>query len=220
MSGLDGVLAEGRQLRRGQAPAFVAVIAVHGLAAWALLSVNSVRELLVEAVPPLVVSLIDTRPEPDPYTPPPPAEPRVEVVPLAVLVPLPDQVEVATAPAEAPRSQPVAAAVVIEREVTERPVAPAAPAKTIPASAVEYIVSPKPAYPLYSRRAKETGVVLLRVLIDDQGMPAQVMVEKSSGFPRLDEAALAAMRNARFKPYRENGRTLAVWAPAPVIFEL
>lgn len=220
MSGLTGVLAEGAQLHRRQAPAFLAVIAVHGLAAWAFLSAASVRELLADIVPPLVVSLIDSRPEPQPYTPPTPAEPRIEVTPLAVITTLPDQVEVAEAPADAPRSQPVMAAVVINREVTDREVGPAAPPKTIPASAVEYIVSPKPVYPLYSRRAKETGVVMLRVLIDDQGLPAQIVIEKSSGFPRLDEAALTAMRSARFKPYRENGRALAAWAPAPVIFEL
>ncbi|MEQ1581502.1 MAG: TonB family protein [Steroidobacteraceae bacterium] len=218
MSGLAGVLAEGSTLRREQAPAFLAVIAVHGLAAWALLSANSVRDVLLDVMPPLVVSLIDARQEPEAFTPPP-AEPRLEVTPLAVIAPLPDQVEVAVAPTDAPRTQTVAAAVVTEREVTERPLPSASP-RTISASAVEYVVSPKPAYPLYSRRAKETGVVMLRVLIDDGGLPAQIVIEKSSGFPRLDEAALAAMRGARFKPHTENGRTLAVWAPAPIIFEL
>jgi periplasmic protein TonB len=219
VSSLAGVIAEGRALRRGQAPAFLAVIAVHGLAAWALLSVNSVREVLLDVMPPLVVSLIETR-DPDPYIPLPPAEPHLVVTPVAAIAPLPDQMEVPVAPAEAPRTQSAAPAMVAEREVTDRPLAPSATPKTIAASAVEYIVSPKPAYPLYSRRAKETGVVLLRVLIDDNGLPAQIVIEKSSGFPRLDEAALAAMRGARFKPYRENGRALAVWAPAPVIFEL
>lgn len=218
MSSIAGVLAEGRALRREQAPAFLAAIAVHGLAAWALLSVNSVREVLLDAMPPLVVSLIDARQEPEALTPPP-AEPRLEVTPLAVITPLPEQVEVAIASADAPRTQAVAAVVVTQPQVTDRPLTPASP-KTIAASAVEYIVSPKPAYPLYSRRAKETGTVMLRVLIDDSGLPAQIVIEKSSGFPRLDEAALAAMRGARFKPYMENGRTLAVWAPAPVIFEL
>lgn len=206
-------------MRRGQTPAFLAVLAVHGLAAWALLSVNSVREVLLDVMPPLVVSLVDATEEPETFTPPP-AEPQLVVTPLAVIAPLPDQLEVAVAPADAPRAQSVAAAVVTEREVTDRPPAPSATPKTIPASAVEYIISPKPAYPLYSRRAKETGTVMLRVLIDDSGLPAQIVVEKSSGFPRLDEAALAAMRGARFKPYMENGRALAVWAPAPVIFEL
>jgi protein TonB len=220
VSGLSLVLAEGRGLHRGQAPAFFAVVAVHGLAAWALLSANGIREVLVDVVPPLVVSLIDARQEPEPYLPPPPAEPRFEVTPLAVIAPLPDQVEVAAATAEAPRSQPVTAAVATQREATDRTPSTSAPPRTIPASAVEYIVSPRPAYPLYSRRAKETGVVMLRVLIDDGGLPAQIVIEKSSGFPRLDEAALVAMRGARFKPYMENGRALAVWAPAPVIFEL
>jgi protein TonB len=220
MSNLAGVLAEGAELRRRQTPAFAAVLAVHGLAAWALLSADSVREALVDVVPPLVVSLIDTRTDPEPYTPPPPALPRVDVTPLAVMVPLPMSVDVPAATAESSRVQPVVVAVNPVREVAERPMEPPAIPKTIPASAVEYLVSPKLVYPLYSRRAKETGVVMLRVLIDADGMPAQVAIDKSSGFPRLDDAALAAMRGARFKPYRENGRALPVWAPAPVVFEL
>ena len=63
-------------------------------------------------------------------------------------------------------------------------------------------------------------MVLLRVLINDKGLPAQVEVEKSSGYSRLDEAAVVAMRGARFKPYTESGVALAVWAPAPIVFEL
>ncbi len=45
-------------------------------------------------------------------------------------------------------------------------------------------------------------------------------MQRSSGHPRLDAAALAALRRARFVPYTEDGRAVAVWAPAPIEFEL
>lgn len=45
-------------------------------------------------------------------------------------------------------------------------------------------------------------------------------MQRSSGHVRLDAAALAAVRGARFVPYAENGRPMAVWAPALIEFEL
>ena len=75
-------------------------------------------------------------------------------------------------------------------------------------------------YPRASRRMGEAGRVLLRVYIDEAGQPRQVLLAQSSGFARLDEAAIAAMKKARFKPYTENGRPTAGWAPAPIDFEL
>ena len=219
-TGLAEVLAEGRQLRHGQAPAFLAVVAVHAVVAWALLSVDAVRTALVDVVPAMVVTMLDARPEPETYTPPPPASLPVQLTPLPVLMPVAVQADAPLPATEAPRPQPAAVAVVTPTELPDRPREPASPPKSIPASAVEYVVSPKPVYPLYSRRSRETGVVMLRVLIDERGLPAQVHVEKSSGYGRLDEAAVAAMRGARFKPYSENGVPLPVWAPAPIVFEL
>ena len=45
-------------------------------------------------------------------------------------------------------------------------------------------------------------------------------VDRSSGHPRLDEAVLAAVRQARFKPYTENGQAVSGWALVPLEFEL
>ena len=171
-------------------------------------------------MPAMVVTLLDSQPEPDTYTPPPPSSMAVQLTPLPDLVPVEVQTEVPLPATEAPRPQTVAVAVVAPSELPEPARVPVSLPRTIPASAVEYVVSPRPVYPLYSRRSGETGVVMLRVLIDEQGRPAQVRIEQSSGYGRLDAAAVAAMRAARFKPYTENGIALAVWAPAPIIFEL
>ena len=52
-----------------------------------------------------------------------------------------------------------------------------------------------PTYPPASRRAGEQGTVRLKVLVDTNGRPSNVAVAQSSGFPRLDEAAVEAVRS-------------------------
>ena len=47
-------------------------------------------------------------------------------------------------------------------------------------------------------------------------LPVQVSVYRSSGYARLDEQAVSAMRQARFVPYTEDGRAIEVEALAPV----
>ena len=43
-----------------------------------------------------------------------------------------------------------------------------------------------------------------------QGLPLQVALSRSSGYSRLDEQALWAMRQARFRPYTEDGRAIEI----------
>ncbi|HEY0859035.1 MAG TPA: energy transducer TonB, partial [Albitalea sp.] len=118
-------------------------------------------------------------------------------------------------PAPAPASpEPVPAAPV-------EAAAPApAPAPTIPPSAVQYIEPPPLAYPRASRRAGESGRVVLRVFIDATGLPREVQVQRSSGFARLDAAAAGAVLKARFKPYSDHGQAIAGWALVPLTFDL
>lgn len=102
------------------------------------------------------------------------------------------------------------------------PAAPAAPAtpKTLPSSAVRYLVPPVLSYPRASRELGESGVVRLRVLVDEQGRPREVELARSSGHPRLDQAAMQAMRAARFQPHIEDGQPRMVWVQAPLNFQL
>ena len=90
------------------------------------------------------------------------------------------------------------------------------PRRQLPASAVQYRVLPPVELPRASRRAGESGTVWLRVLVDAAGLPAQVTVQRSSGFARLDEQALWAMRQARFRPHTEGGRAVEVEVIAPI----
>jgi periplasmic protein TonB len=96
------------------------------------------------------------------------------------------------------------------------PSAPPAPRRQLAASAVQYRVLPPVEVPRASRRAGEAGTVWLRVVVGTAGEPVQVSVHRSSGFARLDEQALWAMRQARFLPHTENGRALEVEVIAPI----
>lgn len=95
-----------------------------------------------------------------------------------------------------------------------------APPRQMPASAVAYLVPPPIEVPLASRRLGEQGTVWLRVLVGADGAPRQVTVQKSSGFARLDEQALSAMRKARFKPQVDNGVAVEWIVVAPLQYEI
>lgn len=101
---------------------------------------------------------------------------------------------------------------------TPAPPAPVQP-KTI-TSGVEYIRMPQPKYPRLSRRLGEEGKVVLRVLINERGMAERIDIHQSSGSSRLDRAGREAVQEARFKPYTENGRAMAVFAIIPIEFNL
>lgn len=102
------------------------------------------------------------------------------------------------------------------------PVSAHAPAERVPVTVtgVEYLAPPKPDYPIASKRAGEQGKVTLRLLIDEKGHAERVEVQQSSGYPRLDEAARAAVLRAAFKPHLEDGRAVPVYVMVPISFNL
>ncbi len=84
-----------------------------------------------------------------------------------------------------------------------------------------YLKAPAPRYPTLARRSGMQGTVVLRVLVDAQGRPQEVSVERSSGYPLLDRAArLQVMRRWLFAPANVGGRDTAAWALVPVRFNL
>lgn len=84
-----------------------------------------------------------------------------------------------------------------------------------------YLNNPGPRYPNASRRRREEGTVLLKVLVDAGGQPGQVLLERSSGFDALDEAALAVVRDHwKFEPAREHDVPVSAWVVVPMQFSL
>ena len=81
--------------------------------------------------------------------------------------------------------------------------------------------SPAPVYPSQAIAHNQEGMVMLRVLVDEQGRPAEVEIEQSSGFRLLDECALRIVRSRwHFVPAQRGGTTIAAWARVPIMFRI
>lgn len=99
--------------------------------------------------------------------------------------------------------------------------APARPTEIAPAlRAATYLRNPPPRYPLAARRAGQEGTVTLKVLVTREGLPARVDVEKTSGSPSLDQAALEAVKGWRFAPARRGAEPIESWVLVPIVFRL
>lgn len=208
--------------RRGAAPWLV--LAGHGLLLWGVLQWGLVQRL-VRPAEPLSVQIVDSpapAPEPQParLAAPQQALPVVAlpvIPPIEVTRPTPPEPTITVAapsarPVEAP---PSTAPVVASASPTPAPLA--APLK-VAASQLRYRVEPPAEVPRLSRRLGESGTVLVRVVVDLQGQPREVSLARSSGYARLDDAALAAMRQARFQPCLADGRPVECQADAPIVF--
>jgi protein TonB len=67
---------------------------------------------------------------------------------------------------------------------------------------------PTPRYPPLSVRAGEEGTVILEIEIAADGTVGEVRVIQSPGFPRLERAAIDAVRRARFDPAMRDGKAV------------
>lgn len=202
--------------RRGGRSALALILALHAGVLWGLMQIQSVREAVQEAVP-IMVGLVTLPPKQEPKIeppPPPPPKPR----PLAPR-PEPQMIAAQTeAPAaiEAPIPEPVS--------VIEEPPPPPPPAATEPAPVVPpnylaaYLDNPAPIYPASARRMGESGTVLLRVVVDENGRPESIKVASSSGFERLDRAAIDAVRRWKFVPARQGDRAVKAAVEVPLEF--
>lgn len=78
----------------------------------------------------------------------------------------------------------------------------------------------QPPYPALSRRRNETGSVTVKFVVGLTGQPEAVELKSSSGYSRLDEAALAAVRDSTCRPFLENGAPTRVPTSVPFVFAL
>ena len=219
------------------------VIFFHVGGGWALTQVEPVK-LVVGDVAPMEVRMVpaEQAAQPDPPLDEPPPLPEVKPPPpelATVIEPPPPDLPPPVFPVEAPppppppqpekpkppppkpvqKRPPTPQAPVDAQPQQAAPAAPAAP-KTVSASQLGYLVAPNPIYPARSRKAGEQGNVMIRVLVDLTGRPAQVSLQTSSGHPELDQSALSAVRAAQFRPYAEGGVAQAVWVLVPINFVL
>jgi protein TonB len=81
------------------------------------------------------------------------------------------------------------------------------------------IYQPEPEFSEEARKAKQMGVVTVSIIVDTNGRPQNVHVTRGVGMG-LDEKAMEAVRQYRFKPARENGKPVAVYLNVEVNFEI
>ena len=93
-------------------------------------------------------------------------------------------------------------------------------ARSVSLSQLRYKLAFKPEYPARSIQRHESGQVNVQVVVDTSGRVHDARIVSSSGFDRLDEAALKAARRSTFYPYMEHGRPIYARAIVPYRFNL
>lgn len=210
-------------------PTSIAVVAgVHAALFAALVTLDIVPVGKARSAP-TVVNMVELSTVPPPITPPPPVEQQTQPEPLApVQTPIvsPPPVVQTNAPpppvVAAPQPAPQAPAPVAKAS------APAAPAPILAQSgpvsvgdlSSKMVSAKPPKMPFESRKKKEQGSVVLRVLLDVGGSVSDLSIAKSSGFTRLDKAALEAVRKWRWSPTVRGGEAVMVTGSVKVDFIL
>jgi len=176
------------------------------------------RPVLVPAVPPVRAS-----PAPAPRAVAPAVEVPVSSSPPVIAAPAATLTRVEHAvpppPSVSPSRDPVPAGAQREPSVVS-PVVPQETPVTPPSFDAAYLDNPAPRYPPAAARLRESGRVLLLVRVGADGLPERVEVSRSSGSPRLDQAALETVRRWRFVPARQGERPVAAQVTVPLVFRL
>lgn len=89
-----------------------------------------------------------------------------------------------------------------------------------PRSDAAHLSNPAPVYPAVSRRLREQGRVLFDVYILPDGTVGEIKLKRSSGFARLDEAALEAVRRWRYVPAKRGDEPIPFWYVQPIDFAM
>ena len=78
----------------------------------------------------------------------------------------------------------------------------------------------RPQYPEIAQEAGIEGVVVVQAFIDEKGRVKETLILKGVPNTGLDEAAMEAIRNTRFRPAKQRERAVGVWISIPVNFRL
>ena len=165
-------------------------LALHAIAAAALLSYAPARQALLQAAPIMIDLIAPARvepPKPQPAAQPPKSRPAAKPIERTPELP------VVTAPADAPSPSlaPPPQAMVAAPPALPAPLTP-------PVFNADYLDNPPPAYPGMSRRLGEQGRVILRVLVN----------------------ARDTVRGWRFVPARRGAEPAPAWVVIPISFRL
>lgn len=148
-------------------------------------------ELLPAPIQTKIIDEVSTEEEP-----PPPPPPKLDIPPPPFIPPPEISIQ-----STAPRPNAI---------TTSK--APPAPKSADRPPVVKAKNCREPDYPPVSERLGETGTVVLQLLVGIDGKVTDAKIESSSGFDRLDKAALAALSRCKFTPGTAGGQPIAAWA--------
>ncbi|MCX7156033.1 MAG: energy transducer TonB [Rhodocyclales bacterium] len=187
------------------------VVALHAAALWGLWSHRllptpaDAATLFVNFIAPPSPPKVEQAPKREPPKPRPEETPRQLVAEAPV-----------TSPTEAVAPPPLPAPVVTA-PVEPKPTGPVTLGAELSVACPERTA---PNYPVLSRRMGETGITVLRVELDELGHVSTARVATGSGFARLDDAALSAVKTWRCNPAQRNGQAVRAVALQPFKFVL
>lgn len=199
------------------------VVGLHVGFIWALQSGLLMRAAEIVVPAEILTQFIDPpapKVEPVPPTPPTPTVQK-KAVAKAPVKPAPQPLAI-----QDPTPSPNAPTGVVTPPLPPAPVAvapvapPAPPAVQLPSSDADYLQNPKPPYPPISKRLGEQGKVIVRVLIGVDGQAQKSEIRQSSGFERLDQAAVTTVMRWRYVPGKRGGVPEAMWFNVPINFVL
>lgn len=159
-----------------------------------------VDNVKVEAVEELKEEIALPPPPPPDYVAPPPDFAPPPSFNVAADAPAPANA-ITTAPAKA-EAAPVAKVLATPARPPKKGLAP-------------------PTYPSESKKLGEEGAVALALYLNEEGRVQEAKVETSSGFARLDEAAVKqAVKAWKFEPCTQAGQPVACWYRIKFRFQL
>jgi TonB family protein len=186
------------------------IVVIHGMIIYALVT-HMITVTTATPVQAMLVTVVDK-----------PRRPPVELkfTPPALLKPVPSLAAMPQAAVEAPvpaaapqallpgqRPDSLSSSVAVDEHAIGSNVSGAASNSGDGGSDIGIAHRVQPIYPAASVRAKEQGYVTAEVLIDENGHASKVEVVQSSGFRRLDQSVVDALRQWTFTR-RANGSPL------------
>jgi protein TonB len=187
------------------------VMAVHVALVWLVANGLGLRLSLEPPTLPIQATFEE---EIRPETAPPPFPPTPTVGPTRVIEPV--EAEIALPPEDPAAGETISSAVVENSAGSALP----EPHRVVVGPDPRHPLT-QPPYPAASVRFGEEGTVTIELRVGTDGRVRESRLLRSSGFPRLDAAALAeALRAWRLKPASVDGTPVEAWHAVRVSFRL
>ena len=216
----------GSQQRLISLPGFLFVLIVHAALFYFLWNQRLIPP--PEQVVTLFAELIaSSPPSAVPKALPEPAPAKLQPAKKPVVKPIQERLITKTPVASEQKQGEYLPEPVVEQAKESKPVAEAPPTQMqtgpVTLSSELSVSCPKltaPDYPAISRRMGEEGKLILRVELDETGHIDDAKIINSSGYERLDAAALTAVKSWQCNPSLRNGQPVRAVALQPFNFVL